>query len=276
MKIKTQCVSRGPLRIGGDEDLLLIAGPCVIENEALLRRIAEKLVKDTEDLPFQLVFKASFDKANRSSPGSFRGPGTEKGLELLARLKEEFSLPVLSDVHTVEEAHLAQEVLDIIQIPAFLCRQNDLLREAAAGGKIVNIKKGQFLSPHEVPNRIKAAQGPGGVTRAVVTERGTFFGYNNLVNDFKALVQIRQKGIPLIFDATHSVQLPGQKGTASGGERDFAPPLARAACATGIDGLFFEVHPDPDNALCDGPNCLHLETFRELLVQLAEIDALIR
>ena len=212
----------------------------------------------------------------RTSPESFRGPGPERGLELLSRVREKFHIPITSDVHTPEEAKLARTVLDIVQIPALLCRQNDLLREAAATHRIVNIKKGQFLSPAEVPNRVRAAVGPDGVSRVMATERGTFFGYNNLVNDFKGVVQIRRSGIPTIFDATHSVQRPAAAGATSGGERGLVPALARGAAAVGVDGFFFEVHPEPDAARCDGPNSVPLNRFRELLTRLAEIDDLLR
>jgi 2-dehydro-3-deoxyphosphooctonate aldolase (KDO 8-P synthase) len=276
VKIKTTQVRSGQLAIGGDANLLLIAGPCVIETAELLYAAAEGLLSATDGLPVTVVFKASYDKANRSSPESYRGPGLERGLELLACVRERFKLPITSDVHSIEEAVRAREVLDVIQIPAFLCRQNDLLHAAAESGRIVNVKKGQFLSPGEMPNRIRAARGPEGVSRAIATERGTFFGYNNLVNDFKAVTQIRAAGIPTLFDATHSVQLPGGRGATSGGAREYAPALARAAAAAGIDGFFFEVHPDPDKALCDGPNCMYLGTFRELLAKLIAIDALVR
>ncbi len=276
MKIKTKQVRSGSLAVGGDANLLLIAGPCVIESWDLLCAAAEGLRRATDELPLTVVFKASYDKANRSSPESYRGPGMERGLELLARIRERFQLPITSDVHSVEEAVRARDVLDVVQIPALLCRQNDILRAAAGSGRIVNVKKGQFLSPDEMPNRIRAASGPDGIARAIATERGTCFGYHNLVNDFKAVTQIRAAGIPTVFDATHSVQQPGGRGATSGGERQYAPALARAAAAAGIDGFFFEVHPDPEKALCDGPNCIALATFRELLAKLIAIDALVR
>jgi len=275
-KIRTRCVSSGALRVGGDEPLLLIAGPCVIENWDLLCTVAESLLRQTEGLPYRPVFKASYDKANRSSVNSFRGPGIEKGLSLLARIREKFGLPVTSDVHTPEEAKKAREVLDIVQIPAFLCRQNDLLREAALTGRIVNVKKGQFLSPPEMGNRIRAASAPDGKCNAIATERGTFFGYGNLVNDFKGVVELRRQGIPTVFYSTHSVQRPASLGTATGGDREFVPPLARAAAAVGVDGFFFEIHPEPERALCDGPNCLPLSSSGDVFTRLAEIDALIR
>ncbi len=276
VKIATTVVRSGALSVGGDADLLLIAGPCVIESWETLCAAADGLRAAADGLPFTLVFKASYDKANRSSPDSYRGPGLARGLEMLARLRERTGLPITSDVHTPDEAARARDVLDIIQIPALLCRQNDLIAAAAQSGRIVNVKKGQFLSPGEMPNRVLAARGPGGVARAIATERGTFFGYHNLVNDFKGVASIRAAGIPTIFDATHSVQLPGGRGTTSGGEREYAPALARAAAAAGIDGFFFEVHPDPENARCDGPNCMGLGGLRKLLEELAGIDALVR
>ncbi len=276
MKIATRVVRSGALSVGGDAQLLLIAGPCVIENWETLCAAADGLRAAADGLPFTLVFKASYDKANRSSPDSYRGPGLERGLEILARLRERSGLPITSDVHTPEEAARAREVLDIIQIPALLCRQNDLIATAAQSGRIVNVKKGQFLAPAEMPNRLLAARGPDGSARAIATERGTFFGYHNLVNDFKGVAAIRAAGIPTIFDATHSVQLPGGRGASSGGEREYAPALARAAAGAGIDGFFFEVHPDPEKARCDGPNCLALGGLRRLLEELAGIDALVR
>jgi 2-dehydro-3-deoxyphosphooctonate aldolase (KDO 8-P synthase) len=274
-KLATPCVSSNSLRIGGDTPLLLIAGPCVIESEDALRAAAEGLLEQTRGLPLTVVFKASYDKANRSSADSFRGPGLAAGLPLLARVREQFGLPITSDVHTPQEAAAARDVLDIVQIPALLCRQNDLVREAAATGRIVNIKKGQFLSPGEMPNRARAARGPDGTSRVIATERGTFFGYNTLVNDFKGIVQMRRAGLPTIFDATHSVQRPASEGTTTGGDREFVPALARAAAAVGVDGFFFEIHPDPDCARCDGPNSVALAGFRNLLEELIEIDRVI-
>ncbi len=275
VKLRTSGISSGKLRVGGDAPLLLIAGPCVIESWDLLCVVAEGLLAATEGLPYTLVFKASYDKANRSSITSFRGPGLREGLNLLSQVKERFRLPVTSDVHTPEEAREAHQILDILQIPAFLCRQNDLLKEAGASGRIVNIKKGQFLSPAEMPNRARAAAGPDGRSRAIATERGTFFGYGNMVNDFKALVQMREAKLPTIFDATHSVQRPASEGDRTGGDRRFVPALARAAAAVGVDGFFFETHPEPDRALCDGPNALPLADVRDLFQRLAEIDDLV-
>lgn len=276
MKTATRKVQAGSIQVGGDAPLLLIAGPCVMESRDLLHQIAESLLAQTSGLPFTLVFKASYDKANRSSRDAFRGPGLEQGLPWLAEIRDTYGLPILSDVHTPEEARAARDVLDILQIPAFLCRQNDLLWEAGRTGKLVNIKKGQFMAPGDMVNRAAAAEAPEGPPKTIITERGTFFGYRNLVNDFKGVASMRRQGIPVIFDATHSVQLPGSLGGASGGERAYVPMLAAAACAAGIDGFFFEVHPDPDKALCDGPNSLPLNQLGPLLKKLAAIDDIVR
>ena len=242
----------------GDGTLLLIAGPCVIESAAATLEIAHALKEYAGELDLPLIFKASFDKANRTSLKSYRGPGLEKGLEILARVKAEVGLPVLSDVHQVSDVAPAARVLDVLQIPAFLCRQTDLLVAAARTGKVVNIKKGQFLAPWDmqpVVEKVRAA----GNDRIILTERGVTFGYNNLVVDFRSLPLMRGLGCPVVLDVTHSVQLPGGQGSCSGGQREFIPHLARAAVAVGVDGLFMEVHPDPAQALCDGPNSLPLK-----------------
>ena len=242
----------------GDGTLLLIAGPCVIESAAATLEIARTLRDYARELDLPLIFKASFDKANRTSYSSYRGPGLETGLEILARVKAEVGLPVLSDVHQVSDVAPAAGVLDVLQIPAFLCRQTDLLVAAARTGKVVNIKKGQFLAPWDmqpVMEKVRAA----GNDRIILTERGVTFGYNNLVVDFRSLPLMRGLGCPVVLDVTHSVQLPGGQGTCSGGQREFIAPLARAAVAVGVDGLFMEVHPDPAQALCDGPNSLPLK-----------------
>lgn len=251
---------------GGRLDLgkfFLIAGPCVIEDEGLTLDIARTLKGYARELDLPLLFKASYDKANRTSHTSFRGPGLAKGLEILARVKEEVGLPVLSDVHQVSEVDPAAEVLDVLQIPAFLCRQTDLVMAAAATGKPLNIKKGQFLAPWDLGPVVAKARATGN-TQIFLTERGSSFGYNNLVVDFRSLAILRSLGCPVILDVTHSVQLPGGQGTCSGGQREFVPLLARAGVAAGVDGIFMEVHPDPDRALCDGPNSWPLAKVRAL------------
>ncbi len=261
--------------IGGGRPFVLVAGPCVIESEDLTLRVAGRLKEIARSLDVPLVFKASYDKANRTSRQSFRGPGLEKGLEILDRVKREFALPVLSDVHRFEEIRAASEVLDVVQVPAFLCRQTDFLQEVARNARVVNIKKGQFVAPWDGGMILDKAAAAGNAN-VVITERGYTFGYNNLVADMRSLPILRKTGYPVIFDATHSVQLPGGTGTASGGDREMAMFLARAAVAAGVDGLFFEVHPDPDRALCDGPNSLELERVPELLRLLRKIDDIVK
>ncbi|MFQ5645640.1 MAG: 3-deoxy-8-phosphooctulonate synthase, partial [bacterium] len=233
----------------------LIAGPCVIETPELTLRIARELQKITDSLRVNLIFKASFDKANRSSLDSYRGPGLTEGLKILGEVKEKTGLPVLSDIHSPAQAAPAAEVLDVLQIPAFLCRQTDLLKAAGNTGRAINLKKGQFMSPHEMKNAVDKLK-KSGAGDIMLCERGTFFGYNNLVVDFRSIAIMRELDCPVVFDATHSVQLPGGAGRASGGDRRFIPALSRAAVAAGADALFWEVHPDPDNARCDGPNSL--------------------
>ena len=250
--------------------LFLIAGPCVIENERLCWRVASSLRATCRKLDIPYVFKASYDKANRSSSATFRGPGLEAGLPVLAKIRRELDVPVLTDVHTVEQARAAADVVDILQIPAFLCRQTDLLLAAVATGKIVNVKKGQFLSPSEMGQVVQKAAAAGG-KKLLLTERGSTFGYNNLVVDMRSIPILRDFGFPVIFDATHSVQLPGAGGDRSGGQRQFAPVLARAAVAAGADGLFIETHPDPDHALSDGPNMIPLAQMSRLLAGLRKI-----
>lgn len=256
--------------IGRGAPLVLIAGPCVIENYEAAREIAAFMKKTTVELEMPFIFKASYDKANRTSATAFRGPGISDGLGMLAEIKKEFGIPILSDVHRISEIAPAAGVLDIIQIPAFLCRQTDMLVAVAQTGKLVNIKKGQFLAPWDVANVVEKVAAAGN-RRILITERGTMFGYNNLVVDFRGFEIMRRTGYPLIFDATHSVQLPGGAGASSGGQRDYAPLLARAAVAAGVDGIFMEVHPEPDRALCDGPNSLKLDTVHDLLTQLKSI-----
>ena len=267
-------VSVGNLKLGGaGAPLFLIAGPCVIESADLLRRVAEAMVPMAERLGVPYVFKASFDKANRSAAASYRGVSMEQGLAMLERVREEFGCPVLSDVHESGQATVCGAALDCLQIPAFLCRQTDLLLAAAATGKAVNVKKGQFLAPWDMKNvveKVTAAEA-GNNRNLMLTERGTSFGYNRLVTDMTSLPTMREFGYPVIFDATHSVQQPGGLGTASGGNRAMVPTLARAAVAAGCDGLFLEVHPDPERALSDGPNMLPLGQVEGLMRELVAI-----
>lgn len=264
-------VNIGDMLIGGASPLVLIAGPCVIEDYETTYEIASFLKEVTQQMDIKFIFKASYDKANRTSVNSFRGPGLIKGLEILARIKADLGVTILSDVHRITEVKHAAEVLDIIQVPAFLCRQTDFILEIAKTGKPVNIKKGQFLAPWDVANIVEKVTSTGN-RRIIITERGTMFGYNNLVVDFRSIKIMQDKtGWPVIFDATHSVQLPGGAGASSGGQREFAPILARAAVAAGADGVFIEVHPDPDKALCDGPNSLKLDTIYKVLAQLIAI-----
>jgi 2-dehydro-3-deoxyphosphooctonate aldolase (KDO 8-P synthase) len=255
--------------------LILIAGPCVIESERLCLQVAASLQKTCRKLGLTYIFKASFDKANRSSGESFRGPGLKDGMAVLGKVREKFGLPVLTDVHTEEQVSAAAEVVDILQIPAFLCRQTDLILAAVRTGKIVNLKKGQFLSPQEMGQVVKKAAGAGG-HKLLVTERGTTFGYNNLVADMRSIPILRQFGFPVIFDATHSVQLPGAGGDRSGGQRHLAPVLARCAVAAGANGLFIETHPEPDRALSDGPNMIPLAKMPALLAGLVKLHRVTR
>jgi len=264
----------GTVAIGGSKPLLLIAGPCVIESEAATLRSAEQLIEITSKVGMQLVFKASYDKANRTSVTSFRGPGMKEGLRILAKVKETFGLPLLSDIHGIDQIDEAAAVLDILQIPAFLCRQTDLVVAAAKSGKVLNIKKGQFLAPWDMENVVGKAVDSGN-DNLILTERGVSFGYNNLVSDMRSLPIMRRLGYPVVFDATHSVQLPGGQGGSSGGQREFVEFLARAAVATGIDGIFMEVHEEPDKALCDGPNSVRLSALEELLKKLKAIDEIV-
>ena len=252
--------------------LTLISGPCVIESEALCLKIAASLQKTCQRLGINYVFKASFDKANRTSRQSFRGPGLDEGLAILGRVRAKIGVPILTDVHSEQQAAVAGEVVDILQIPAFLCRQTDLIEAAVLTGRVVNLKKGQFLSPLEMGQVVKKAQTAGGV-KILVTERGTTFGYNNLVADMRSIPILRQSGCPVIFDATHSVQLPGGGGDKSAGQREFAPVLARCAIAAGADGLFIETHPRPDEALSDGPNMIPLADLPALLAGLVRLRA---
>jgi len=254
-------------KLGGSNPLFIIAGPCVIENEDIVFHTAEKLKSICNDAGLPLLFKSSYDKANRTSISSFRGPGLEQGLRILSDVQTRFRIPVISDIHSVEEVKPAAEVLDVLQIPAFLCRQTDLILAASKTGKPVNIKKGQFLAPWDVKNVIDKFISTGN-QNVSITERGTSFGYNNLIVDFRGFPIIRSFGYPVIFDITHSLQLPGGLGKSSGGQREFAVPLARAAVAAGVDGLFLEVHPEPDKALCDGPNMIKLDELKKFFKTL--------
>ncbi len=266
----------GNLKIGSDQPLLLIAGPCVIEDYDKTLEIASLLKKLTNKLEIPFIFKASYDKANRTSINSYRGPGLKDGLDILSRIKSELDVKIISDVHSVKEVSDAAEVLDIIQIPAFLCRQTDLILAVSQTNKPINIKKGQFLAPGDIHNITKKATSTGN-QHITITERGCMFGYNNLVVDYRSIKIMQETtGFPVIFDATHSVQLPGGSGTSSDGQREFAPILAKAAVAAGADGIFIEAHTDPDKALCDGPNSLRLDTLEELLVTLKAIREIIQ
>lgn len=268
-------VSIGSIRMANDRPFVLIAGPCVVESEALTLRVAARLKDIGRRLRIPVIFKASYDKANRTSSGSFRGPGPAAGLAILAKVKRQYSLPVLTDIHSVEEIPAAAAVADVLQIPAFLCRQTDLVVSAAKTGRVVNVKKGQFLSPWDAKNIVEKVRSAGS-ERLLLTERGASFGYNNLVVDMRSLDVLRGFGAPVVFDATHSVQLPGGKGAASGGQREFIYPLARAAVAVGVAAVFMEVHPEPEKALSDGPNAVRLAHVPELLKRLQVIDRAVK
>jgi len=263
------------IAVGGDAPLLLIAGPDVVETEAHAVGMARSLAEIARARSVPLVFKASFDKANRTSVDSFRGPGLEEGLRVLAAVKAETGLPVTTDFHTPDQAERVAEVVDLLQVPAFLCRQTDMLIAAGRTGRTVNVKKGQFLAPHDARHIVEKVRSTGNES-VMLTERGASFGYNNLVVDFRSLGRMRDLGVPVCFDATHSVQLPGGLGGASGGERRFVADLARAAVAVGVDALFFEVHDDPDRAPCDGPNQLRLQDFPRILDGLLAIESAAR
>ncbi len=263
------------ITVGGGNPLVIIAGPCVIEGEDFTISLAWRLKEISQTIGTPLIFKASYDKANRTSISSARGPGITEGLRILQRVREEVALPVLSDIHRVSEVARAAEVLDVIQIPAFLCRQTDLLVEAGKAGRPVNVKKGQFLAPWDMAHVVEKITSTGN-EQILLTERGTSFGYNNLVSDMKSLPVMRGLGYPVIYDATHSVQLPGGVGKASGGNREFVPFLARAAVGAGVDGVFLEVHPNPEQALSDGANSLGLNALPSLLKQLIAIDRIVR
>ncbi len=262
--------------VGLERPLFLIAGPCVVESLQLQIDTAGRLKEICAALGMPLIFKSSYDKANRTSGASFRGLGIDAGLKILAEVKRQLGLPVLTDVHTAEEVAPAAAAVDVLQTPAFLCRQTDFIRAAAAAGRPVNIKKGQFLSPHEMKNVVDKAKQASGADNVMVCERGFAFGYGNLVSDMRSLSIMRETGCPVVFDATHSVQLPGGQGTSSGGQREFVPVLARAAVASGVAGLFMETHPNPDKAPSDGPNAWPLAMMRPLLETLAELDRAVK
>jgi 2-dehydro-3-deoxyphosphooctonate aldolase (KDO 8-P synthase) len=268
-------IAVGALQIGGGLPLAVIAGPCVIESKdsALRHGAALKAASDRVGVPY--IFKSSYDKANRSSLHSFRGPGLESGLEILAAVKEKVGVPVLTDVHEIDQVDRVKAVADILQIPAFLCRQTDFVLAVARSGKVVNLKKGQFLAPWDMRNVVEKIRSVGN-EQILLTERGASFGYNNLVSDMRSLVVMREFGYPVVFDATHSLQLPGGLGNASGGERKYIPALARAGVAAGIDALFMEVHEDPEHALSDGPNSLMLKDFEGLLRIIKHVDAIVK
>jgi len=285
----TRTVTIGPISMGGGRPFVLIAGPCVIETESMALAVAEEIKRIADGLSIPYIYKSSYDKANRSSIGSARGPGIDKGLAILEKVRREIGVPVLSDVHTIDEVVRAAEVLDVIQIPAFLCRQTDLLLAAGRTGKPVNVKKGQFLAPEDVSGIVEKIRDAGNDS-VIITERGATFGYHNLVVDFRSLVIMRRelsgadggvrKPLPadrhpaVVFDATHSVQLPGAQGASTGGDRRFIPYLALGAAAVGVDGIFMEVHPDPPRALCDATNQFYLSDLRELLERLCAVDGL--
>jgi len=263
-----------PILVGPGQPFLFIAGPCVLESAVLAREVAAALKDIAERLSISFVFKSSFDKANRTSLDSYRGPGMEEGLEILADIRQDYNVPVISDIHETQQVEKASAVLDVLQIPAFLCRQTDLLVAAARSKKAINLKKGQFVSPWDMANAVNKIRASGN-QNLMLCERGFALGYNNLVVDMRALPVMRSLGCPVIFDATHSVQLPGGSGGSSGGQREFIPPLARAAVAAGLDGIFMEVHPRPEKALCDGPNSMPLELVEPLLKKLLKIHAVV-
>ena len=262
--------------VGLDQPIFLIAGPCVIESKQLALDTAGLLKEICAELGVPFIYKSSYDKANRSSGQSFRGPGVDEGLRILAEVRQQIGVPVLTDVHAIEQIAAASSVVDVLQTPAFLCRQTDFINAVASAGKPVNIKKGQFLAPGDMKHVVAKARQASGRDNILVCERGASFGYNNLVSDMRSLAIMRETGCPVVFDATHSVQLPGGQGTVSGGQREFVPVLARAAVASGVSGLFMETHPHPDKALSDGPNAWPLAKLRQLLVTLKELDRVVK
>ena len=273
--MSTKIVKVGQVQLGGGSPLAVIAGPCVIESKEAALRHASALKEKADRVGVPYIFKSSYDKANRSSVNSFRGPGLEKGIEILAQVKAKIGVPILTDVHEISQIAAVKEVADVLQIPAFLCRQTDFVLAVARSGRVVNVKKGQFLAPWDMRNVLDKILSTGN-NQVVLTERGASFGYNNLVSDMRSLVVMRELGYPVVFDATHSLQLPGGLGSASGGERKYIPALARAGVAAGVDALFMEVHEDPDHALSDGPNSLKLDNFEGLLNVVKRVDALVK
>ena len=271
----SRIVNVGHLGIGGGAPLAVIAGPCVIESRDSALRHAAALKEAADRIGVAFIYKSSYDKANRSSVGSFRGPGLEQGLEILAAVKTKIGVPILTDVHEIGQVKAVKQVADVLQIPAFLCRQTDFVIAVARSGRVVNVKKGQFLAPWDMRNVVEKIVSTGN-QQVLLTERGVSFGYNNLVSDMRSLVVMGELGYPVVFDATHSLQLPGGLGRASGGERKYIPALARAGVAAGIDALFMEVHEDPDHAMSDGPNSLDLRDFEELLHTVKRLDALVK
>ncbi|HUK30342.1 MAG TPA: 3-deoxy-8-phosphooctulonate synthase [Candidatus Acidoferrum sp.] len=271
----TREIELGKLRLGGGNPLFLIAGPCVIESEKHARMMAERVAKIAADAGVPYIFKASYDKANRSSLKAFRGPGPEEGLRILGKIKSELKLPILSDIHEASQAGPAAEVCDVLQIPAFLARQTDLLIAAGQTGRVINVKKAQFLSPWDMANVVEKVESTGN-TKILLTERGATFGYNNLVVDMRSFSIMKRLGYPVVFDVTHSIQIPGGLGHASGGQPEFIEPLARAGVAAGVDGIFLETHDNPAAALSDGPNALPLQQLPALLAKLRELGALVR
>lgn len=271
----TKIVKVGEIFIGGNAPLAVIAGPCVIESQDSALRHAAALKERADRAGISYIFKSSYDKANRSSVSGFRGPGLEKGLEILARVKSKIGVPILTDVHEIDQVAAVAQVADVLQIPAFLCRQTDFVLAVSRSGKVVNVKKGQFLAPWDMRNVLDKIRATGN-EQILLTERGASFGYNNLVSDMRSLVVMREFGYPVVFDATHSLQLPGGLGSASGGERKYIPALARAGVAAGLDALFMEVHEDPDRAMSDGPNSLRLEDFEGLLEVVKRVDAVVK
>ena len=272
---QTREIALGSLRLGGGNPLFLIAGPCVIESEVHAMRMAERIAKTAADAGLPLIFKASYDKANRSSLKAFRGPGLKEGLRILAKIKSELKLPILTDIHDVSQAKPAAEICDVLQIPAFLARQTDLLLEAGKTGRIINVKKPQFLSPWDMGNVTEKLESTGN-NKIILTERGSSFGYQNLVVDMRSFPIMQRTGYPVVFDVTHSVQLPGGKGHASGGQPQFIEPLARAGVAAGVDGIFLETHDNPAKALSDGPNALPLSDLLALLMKLKGLSSVVR
>jgi 2-dehydro-3-deoxyphosphooctonate aldolase (KDO 8-P synthase) len=271
----TREIKVGDVHIGGNNPMVVIAGPCVIESEELCFNVAEQLLTITDTLSIPFIFKTSYDKGNRISIHSYRGPGIKEGLRILKHLKQELDILILTDVHSVNEVDRVAEVVDILQIPAFLCRQTDLILKAASTGKVINLKKGQFMAPWDMMNLVEKVTFTGN-ENILLTERGTTFGYNNLVVDFRSIPTMQTTGYPVLLDATHSVQLPGGAGVASSGQAEYIPYLAKAGIACGCNGIFMEVHPQPEKALCDGPNMLKLEFVEKLLKILKEMDELVR